>query len=90
MKITWIEHSSFRIEKDGYTIVTDPVCHRVFDVIVEGRAKKDIRPWFEANEQALQSVEKLAMDMSASYASVATELMPMRKYALTIITSSPS
>ena len=25
MKITWIEHSSFRIEKDGYTIVFDPV-----------------------------------------------------------------
>lgn len=25
MKITWIEHSSFRIEKDGYTIVMDPV-----------------------------------------------------------------
>lgn len=59
-----------------FTIVTDPVCHRVFDVIVEGRAKKDIRPWFEANEKGLQSVEKLAMDMSASYASVAAELMP--------------
>ena len=59
-----------------FTIVTDPLNHSVYDVITEGRAMKDIKPWFEAYKDKLVNVEKATMDMSASYASLATLYMP--------------
>ena len=59
-----------------FTIVSDPLNHCVFDVITEGRAMKDIKYWFEEREAGLKTVEKAAMDMSASYASLAKKYMP--------------
>ncbi|MDD7751515.1 MAG: ISL3 family transposase [bacterium] len=58
------------------TIITDPLNHSVYDVITDGRAMKDITHWFEEHKDKLIDVEKAAMDMSASYGSLAVIYMP--------------
>lgn len=59
-----------------FTIITDPVNHSVFDVIVDGRSIKSMTPWFEVRKEALQNVKCATLDMSAGYASIIRKFMP--------------
>ena len=58
-----------------FTILTDQVHRRVYDV-VDSRKLEKIRPWFDENAHLIRHVETVAMDMSAGYASIAAERMP--------------
>jgi len=58
-----------------FTIVTDLKGGRVQDVM-DKRGNEDIKPWFEEHAGQLAKVEKVAMDMSAGFASMASKYMP--------------
>ena len=62
------EKSVFKRHKYS-TIITDIEQGTVYD-IVNARTKKVVEPWFEERAHLCCDVEKVAMDMSASYASV--------------------
>lgn len=57
------------------TIITDLDSGRVLDVVDQRRIEA-VKPWFQQRAEALQAVRQVAMDMSAGYAAVVSEVMP--------------
>jgi transposase len=61
-----------------FTVISDLAKGRVVDVIDE-RTMQAVTPWFEARRDLLGNAQKVAMDMSAGYASVVSAMMPDAK-----------
>jgi len=57
------------------TIIADLDGGRVIDV-VDQRSIEAVKPWFAERAAGLQTVQAVAMDMSAGYAAVVSEVMP--------------
>jgi transposase len=73
-----IDEKSVFARHKYFTIIADLVGGRVIDVI-DMRTIEAVAPWFEARKAELPSVKGVAMDMSASYASIVASMMPEAK-----------
>ena len=69
-----IDEKSVFARHKYFTIITDLKEGHVWDV-VDKRTIEAVTPWFEQNKECLGGVKKVAMDMSAGYAKVVSDMM---------------
>jgi transposase len=70
-----IDEKSVFARHQYFTIITDLKAGLVHDV-VDKRTIKAVEPWFQERKAKLESVKKVAMDMSAGYANVISSMVP--------------
>ena len=70
-----IDEKSVFARHKYFTIIADLKEGQVQDVL-DKRTVEAVQPWFEQNKERLGEVKKVAMDMSAGYAKVVSDMMP--------------